>query len=242
MAVLGLRFCTWAFSSCSGRPSHLCGSCSCCGLTGFSSCSKQAQSLRPEGSRVWVQQLWPTGLLALWHIASSPTRDRTRVPCNGRYSHPLYPGKSHTHFLSHSLCELGIRAQLSYIFCIEPLTRPQSRHELRAAVSSQVSTREGSASKLTHIVSHWPGGCSSFLAVAGGYPQVLTLQGLSHRAPYFTRVHKQGGKVGVSKTEVTGSYSLIWKGAGYHFCQRLIFRSKLIKSSPHTRQGDGTRA
>ena len=40
--------------------------------TGFSSCGTQAQ------------QLWRMGLVALQHVASSWTRDRTRVPCMGR--------------------------------------------------------------------------------------------------------------------------------------------------------------
>lgn len=51
-------------------------------------------------------------------------------------SHPRYPGKSHTHSLSHSSCELGIQAQLSYIFCIESLSHGiswelQSYHKFR---------------------------------------------------------------------------------------------------------------
>ena len=31
-----------------------------------------------------AQQLWPMGLVALWHVGSSRTRARTRVPCIGR--------------------------------------------------------------------------------------------------------------------------------------------------------------
>ena len=41
--------------------------------TGFSSCVR------------WAQQLWRTGLVAPRHVGSSPTRDRTRVPCIGRW-------------------------------------------------------------------------------------------------------------------------------------------------------------
>ena len=44
------------------------------GPTGFSSC----------GSRAQAQQLWCTGLVGPWHVGSSRTRDRTRVPCIGR--------------------------------------------------------------------------------------------------------------------------------------------------------------
>ena len=38
--------------------------------------------------RLWVrelQQLWHTGLVALWHVESSWIRDRTHVPCTGRW-------------------------------------------------------------------------------------------------------------------------------------------------------------
>ena len=30
--------------------------------------------------------MWCTGLVALWHVGSSWTRDRTRVPCIGRWT------------------------------------------------------------------------------------------------------------------------------------------------------------
>ena len=32
----------------------------------------------------WAQQFWRTDLVALQHVGSSQTRDRTRVPCTGR--------------------------------------------------------------------------------------------------------------------------------------------------------------
>ena len=37
------------------------------------------------GSRAHAQQLWHTGLVAPWHVGSSQTRARTRVPCIGRW-------------------------------------------------------------------------------------------------------------------------------------------------------------
>ena len=40
--------------------------------------------LQSTGSRVQAQYLWLTGLVALQHVGSSWTRDRTRVPCIGR--------------------------------------------------------------------------------------------------------------------------------------------------------------
>ena len=82
---------------CSAQSSH-CGGFSCCGAralgvwasvvaacglsswgtwvlecSGFSSCG------------TWAQQLWHTGLVALQHVRSSQTRDRTHVPCLGRW-------------------------------------------------------------------------------------------------------------------------------------------------------------
>ena len=51
---------------------------------GFSSCSTRAQQLWLAGSRVQAQQLWHTGLVAPWHVGSSRTRARTRVPCIDR--------------------------------------------------------------------------------------------------------------------------------------------------------------
>ena len=44
---------------------------------GLSCCGAQA----PDAQ---AQQLWLTGPVALWHVGSSRTRARTRVPCIGR--------------------------------------------------------------------------------------------------------------------------------------------------------------
>ena len=77
MAVLGLRFCARAFSSCGkwgatphrgARASH---------HRGLSCCGAQA----PDAQ---AQQLWLTGLAAPRHVGSSQARARTRVPCIGR--------------------------------------------------------------------------------------------------------------------------------------------------------------
>ena len=51
---------------------------------GFSSCSAWAQQLRLVGSGSQAQQLWRRGLVALWHVGSSQSRDRNHVPCIGR--------------------------------------------------------------------------------------------------------------------------------------------------------------
>ena len=52
---------------------------------GFSSCGMWAQQLWLVGSRARAQQLWSMGLVAPWHVGSSGNRDRTRVPCIGRW-------------------------------------------------------------------------------------------------------------------------------------------------------------
>ena len=87
-AALGLRCCTWAFSSCGerGRGYSLLW---CAGFSlrwllllqstgsrcaGFSSCGMWAQQLWLVGSRAQAQQLWCTGLVALLHVGSSQTR------------------------------------------------------------------------------------------------------------------------------------------------------------------------
>ena len=67
LAVLGLHWCTWAFSSCGAWDSH-CGGVSCC---------------RAQVLGTWVQQLWCMHLDALWHVESVWTRDWTCVPCIG---------------------------------------------------------------------------------------------------------------------------------------------------------------
>ena len=47
-------------------------------FSGLSCCGKRA---RGHG----LQLLWHTGLVALWHVESSWIRDRTHVPCTGRW-------------------------------------------------------------------------------------------------------------------------------------------------------------
>ena len=62
---------------------------------GFSSCGTRAQQLWLMGSRVQAQQLWYMALVALRHVGSSWTRDRTHVPCIGRrILNHCPPGKS----------------------------------------------------------------------------------------------------------------------------------------------------
>ena len=73
MAVLGLCFCARAFSTCGKwRPLFI-------AVRGPLTI---AASLVADGAQ--AQQLWLTGLVAPWHVGSSQTRARTRVPCIGR--------------------------------------------------------------------------------------------------------------------------------------------------------------
>ena len=76
MAVLGLRFCARAFSSC-GKWGPLFIAVRGPHYRGLSCCGAQA----PDAQ---AQELWLTGLVAPRHVGSSQTRARTRVPCIGR--------------------------------------------------------------------------------------------------------------------------------------------------------------
>ena len=76
MAVLGLRFCVRAFSSC-GKWGPL-----FIAVRGpLTIVASPVAEHRPDAQ---AQQLWLMGLVALRHVGSSQTRARTRVPCIGR--------------------------------------------------------------------------------------------------------------------------------------------------------------
>ena len=82
----------------------------CCVQTSHSggpSCCR-AQAL---GS--WAQWLWRTGFVAPWHVGSSQTRDRTHVPCLGRWILNHWTTREVLHiFLSFVLeCSLIIQKQ-----------------------------------------------------------------------------------------------------------------------------------
>ena len=76
MAVLGLRFCVRAFSSC-GKWGPLFIAVRGYLTIAASRCGAQA----PDAQ---AQQLWLTGLVTPRHVGSFQTRARTRVPCIGR--------------------------------------------------------------------------------------------------------------------------------------------------------------
>ena len=78
-----------ATSRCGARASH-CGGLSLLQSTGsrhlgLSSCDTRAQQLRPTDSRAQAQQLQLPGPVALRHVGSSRTSNRTHVPCIGRW-------------------------------------------------------------------------------------------------------------------------------------------------------------
>ena len=73
---------------CSVRASQ-CGGFSCCGARALGARASVVVACRLQqswlaGSRAQAQQLWCRGLVAPWHVGSSRTRARTRVPCIGR--------------------------------------------------------------------------------------------------------------------------------------------------------------
>ena len=89
LAVLGLRCCTWAFSSCSEQGLFFIVVCGLLSTVTFlvAQHGLQAHGLQQlwlAGARAQAQQLWRTGLVALQLVGSSQTRNRTHVPCIGR--------------------------------------------------------------------------------------------------------------------------------------------------------------
>ena len=78
MAVLSLRFCARAFSSCGKRgPLFI-------AVRGpLTIAASLVAEHRPQMCRL-SNCVWLTGPVAPRHVGSSQTRARTRVPCNGR--------------------------------------------------------------------------------------------------------------------------------------------------------------
>ena len=73
---------------------------SCCGAQALGAWASVVCGVRPQqlwlaGSRAQAQQLWHTGFIALRHVGSSRTRDRTCVPAlAGGFLTTAPPGKS----------------------------------------------------------------------------------------------------------------------------------------------------
>ena len=76
MALLGLRFCARAFSSCGKRGPLL--------IAVRGPLTIAASRCRAQAPDAQAQWLWLTGRVAPRHVGSSQTRARTRVPCIGR--------------------------------------------------------------------------------------------------------------------------------------------------------------
>ena len=77
MAVLGLRFCARAFSSCGER-----GPLFIAVRRPLTVVASLVAEHRLQMRR--LSKLWLTGLVAPRHVGSSQTRARTHVPCIGR--------------------------------------------------------------------------------------------------------------------------------------------------------------
>ena len=76
MAVLGLRLCERALSSCGERGPLF--------IAVHRPLTVAASHCRAQAPDAQARQLWHTGLAAPRHVGSSQTRARTRVPCTGR--------------------------------------------------------------------------------------------------------------------------------------------------------------
>ena len=76
MAVLGLRFCARAFSSCGKRGPLF--------IAVRGPLTIAASHCRAQAPDAQAQQLWLTGRVAPRHVGSSQSRARTRVPCIDR--------------------------------------------------------------------------------------------------------------------------------------------------------------
>ena len=72
---------------------------------GFSGCGMLAQQLWLMRSRAQALQLWHTGLVALWHVGSSWTRNRTALA--GGFSTTAPPEKPWDHFKCDSTCRIS---------------------------------------------------------------------------------------------------------------------------------------
>ena len=77
MAVLGLRFCARAFSSCGKRGPLFIAVRGPLTVAASLVAEQRLQTRR-------LSNLWLTGLVTPWHAGSSQTRARTHVPCIGR--------------------------------------------------------------------------------------------------------------------------------------------------------------
>ena len=77
MAVLGLRFCARAFSSCGNWGPLFIALRGPLTIAASLVAEHRLQMLR-------LSNLWLTGLVTPWHVGSSQTRARTHVPCISR--------------------------------------------------------------------------------------------------------------------------------------------------------------
>ena len=86
--MLGLSYCAGAFVESGGYSVVVGQGFSLQWVLLFWSMGSRAHGLQYlwlQASRAQAQQLWCSGLVALWHLGSSWARDQTHVPCTGRW-------------------------------------------------------------------------------------------------------------------------------------------------------------
>ena len=131
MAVLGLRFCARAPSSCGKRGPLF--------IAVRGPLTIAASRCRAQAPDVQAQQLWLTGLVAPRHVGFSQTRARTRVPCIGRQIlNHCATREAHLWILTKTALKyLGVLVtliRLSGLFC--SLTLPAERPSPRSPGTS----------------------------------------------------------------------------------------------------------
>ena len=85
LVALCLRCCVQALSSCAESGGYSPLQCMDFLLRWLLLWNTESRHTGVSGCSTQAQQLWHTGLVALRHVESTQTTDRTRVPCTGRW-------------------------------------------------------------------------------------------------------------------------------------------------------------
>ena len=120
LAVLGLHWCSWAFSSCGVQASH-CSGFSCCriralGCAGFRSCIAWAGEHRPSSYGPWADLPVACGLLV-----PGPGVEPLSPTLAGRLLTTGPPGKSLILLIFPSFLSIPLHAQTAFCMFIHPL-------------------------------------------------------------------------------------------------------------------------
>ena len=123
MAVLGLRFCARAFSSCGKRGPLFIAVRGPLFIAVRGPLTIAASRCRAQAPDAQAQQLWLTGRVAPQHVGSSQTRAQTRVPCIGRQIlNHCATKEAPSLLLRVSFCETFVSVSVLYEcihFCVE---------------------------------------------------------------------------------------------------------------------------